>query len=47
MLDNLEIDEERNERKLSNDAPDEIKKAYKEHQRKIQEYIDNGAMIPK
>lgn len=46
-IDYLEIDEESNERKLSNDAPDDVKKAYEEHQKKVREHINNGTMIPK
>ena len=29
------------------DTPEEVKKAYKEHQKEIQKHIDNGTRIPK
>ncbi len=43
----LEFDEETDERRLNSDAPDEVKRAYEEHQKKLQEYIDKGMKIPK
>lgn len=41
----LEIDEDLN-RKLREDTPDEIKKAYQAHQKEMQGYIDRGETIP-
>ena len=46
-IDYLEIDEETTERRLSSDAPDEIKKVYENHEKKIQKHIDKGTTIPK
>lgn len=46
-VDYLEIDEETDERRISSDAPDEIRKAYEIHQKEIQEHINNGTRIPK
>ena len=46
-IDYLEIDEETDERRLSSDAPDEVKKAYEEHLRERQKYIDKGLKVPK
>ena len=46
-LDYLEIDDETDERRLSSNAPDEVKKAYEEHLKWKQSYIDEGMKIPK
>ena len=46
-VDYLEIDEETDERTLSPDAPDNVKKAYEEHLKWKQSYIDKGMKIPK
>ncbi len=32
---------------VTDDAPDEVKQAYKKHQKENQKYIENGTMIPK
>lgn len=46
-IDYLEIDEETDERILSLDAPNDVKKAYEEHLRWRQSYIDKEMRIPK
>ena len=46
-VDYLEIDEKTGERKLNSKAPDEVKKAYEEHQKELQKHIDKGIKIPK
>ncbi len=46
-VDYLEIDEYTNERKLSVNAPDNVKKAYKEYKEEISKNNDNKTLIPK
>lgn len=43
----LEMDEETFESHLRPDAPDDIKKAYEDYQKKLQQCIENGEPIEK